>query len=87
MLHVKLNYKNMYKDKPNGLNCSLCLNEPESELHAVNCSKLPERFNHPYEKLFFPKRIHIWSCNTTFRKKYGNSEKNTGRYDSVTNEI
>ena len=55
MLHVKLNFKNMYKNRPNGFNCSLCLSEPESQQHAVICDKLPKKFNYPYQRLFSEK--------------------------------
>ena len=55
MIHVKNNFKNMYKDKPNGLNCSLCLKECETQLHAVICDKLPRKFPYPYENLFSEK--------------------------------
>ena len=68
MLHVKLNYKNMYKDKPTGFNCAICGNEPESQLHAVTCQKLPKRFKHPYKSLFSEKESIFVPAICAFEK-------------------
>ena len=68
MLHVKLNFKNMYKDKQNGLTCSLCLLEPESQLHAVICDSLPQKYENTYENLFSQKESTFVPAIKSFEK-------------------
>ena len=52
MLHVKCNFKQMYKCRPLGLLCSSCFMIPEDQEHAVQCEKLPKTFLFPYNSLF-----------------------------------
>jgi hypothetical protein len=37
MVQVKENFKNMYKNKPNGLKCDSCLAQVETQAHVVVC--------------------------------------------------
>ena len=37
MLHVKENFKNMYKKRTNGLKCDSCLTQVETQAHVLVC--------------------------------------------------
>ena len=37
MLHVKDNFKNMYKKRTNGLKCDSCLTQVETQAHVLTC--------------------------------------------------
>ena len=37
MLHVKENFKNMYKKRTNGLQCDSCLAQVETQAHVLVC--------------------------------------------------
>ena len=66
---------NMYKDKMNGINCSLCFSVPETTLHAVKCDKLPQKFHIKYDDLFSRKGSKFVPAIELFQKIWKIREK------------